>query len=403
MSAAVDTEQARPVDAVSGAEGPSAQTTLTPRDAWSRSRVAIAVLLLLALVSVVIALSVGRVSAGYLNPEAADPSGGRAIAALLADRGVEVTRRVVPEAREDTTLFVAAPDLVDPSALADAIDDIGPTSDVVVVDAGRDLVRQLRDDLDLELRVAGSDDPDERRPACDADVAVAAGVARTGGFRYEAPDATFRCYASGGDATLVIYDRPAAGRVSFLGSGELLTNRRLDEDGNAALALGLLSRHPGVDWVYPRLDELGLEAQEQSLRDLFPERLRWAIVQVFIALLLLALWRGRRLGPIVSEALPVVVRAAEAVEGRARLYEGGDARDRAATVLRAAARDRLVQVLGLSREASRSAVSAAVAERTGAPAVDVELLLYGGPPANDAELVRLASALDSLERRVRTT
>ena len=33
----------------------------------------------------------------------------------------------------------------------------------------------------------------------------------------------------------------------------------------------------------------------------------------------------------------------------------------------------------------------------------VELLLYGGPPGDDAELVRLAAALDSLEREVLTT
>ena len=51
---------------------------------------------------------------------------------------------------------------------------------------------------------------------------------------------------------------------------------------------------------------------------------------------LLALWQARRLGPVVAERLPVVVRAAETVEGRGRLYRARRARDRAAAALRAA-------------------------------------------------------------------
>ena len=74
-------------------------------------------------------------------------------------------------------------------------------------------------------------------------------------------------------------------------------------------------------------------------------------------MLLLALWRARRLGPVVAEPLPVVVRAAETVEGRARLYRRGGARGQAA---RGAARRRPVagsgRALGLPRRADPPAV-----------------------------------------------
>ena len=45
-------------------------------------------------------------------------------------------------------------------------------------------------------------------------------------------------------------------------------------------------------------------------------------------------WRGRRFGPLVVENLPVVVRAGETREGRARLYQRSSARLRAADALR---------------------------------------------------------------------
>jgi hypothetical protein len=131
-----------------------------------------------------------------------------------------------------------------------------------------------------------------------------------------------------------------------------------------------------------------------------------AIVQLGVAVLLIAWWRVRRLGPIVAEPLPVVVRSAEAVEGRARLYRSRRARDRAADALRAGARERLVRPLGLPSSAAQdmsvaAQVAAAVAERTGQPQTAIGLALYGPAPVDDAELVGLADYLDDLEGQVR--
>jgi len=112
--------------------------------------------------------------------------------------------------------------------------------------------------------------------------------------------------------------------------------------------------------------------------------------------------RGRRLGPPVVEPLPVVVRAAEAVEGRSRLYRRAQARDRAAEALRSGALARLVPRLGIDRargaEPPPEAIVAAVASRSGRPEAAVHAVLFGPPPSDDAGLVALADSLDSIVR-----
>ncbi|GDY74619.1 hypothetical protein SAV31267_041040 [Streptomyces avermitilis] len=75
--------------------------------------------------------------------------------------------------------------------------------------------------------------------------------------------------------------------------------------------------------------------------DLLPSGWLWGTLQLFIAAALAALWRARRLGPLVPERLPVAIRASETVEGRARLYRKANARDRAAAALRSTTRTRL--------------------------------------------------------------
>ena len=127
-----------------------------------------------------------------------------------------------------------------------------------------------------------------------------------------------------------------------------------------------------------------------------------AALQLLLAGLLLALWRGRRLGPPVVEPLPVVVRAAEAVEGRSRLYRRAQARDRAAEALRSGALARMVPRLGIDSsgggEPSPEAVVAAVASRSGRSDAAVHAVLFGPPPTDDAGLVALADSLDSIVR-----
>jgi hypothetical protein len=119
---------------------------------------------------------------------------------------------------------------------------------------------------------------------------------------------------------------------------------------------------------------------------------------LFLAAVLYALAQARRLGPPVSEPLPVAVRASETVEGRGRLYRRAKARDSALDTLRTFALQRLRPALGLPPEASLAEVVASVVARTGRPADEVDAILAGATPADDAELVALAHQLDDLVR-----
>ncbi|MCU7824511.1 DUF4350 domain-containing protein, partial [Kitasatospora sp. DSM 101779] len=90
--------------------------------------------------------------------------------------------------------------------------------------------------------------------------------------------------------------------------------------------------------------------------------------------------------------------------GRARLYRRANARGHAADALRRAVRHRLAPVLGVpvaAGEPDPAALCAAAAGRLGRPSADLQALLYGGPPTDDAALLRLSDDLDALERQVR--
>jgi hypothetical protein len=239
-----------------------------------------------------------------------------------------------------------------------------------------------------------------REPGCGLREAAGAGSAFMGGTTFTGPPGSTGCYPYGGRPTLLRYS--AGGRtVTVVGDASFLTNQRLAEDGNAALAVNLAGARPQVVWIVPPDQPPAQDGGGRSFNDLIPGGVKWAVIQLVIAVGVVALWRGRRLGPVVAERLPVVVRAAETVEGRGRLYRARRARDRAALALRAAAADRVTPRLGLSRAATPEEVAAAVAVRTGEDLDRVRSALYGPPPTDDAALVALAGYLDTLERQVR--
>ena len=315
---------------------------------WLAGRGPLAVLLLIVLVGVAAGYVKSREAHGRLDPRAYDPAGSRAIAELLRDQGVAVeltrtTDQAVARADDQSTLLILRPSLLQKPQLA-ALADAG-TERVVLVEPTEDSLAALVPGI----TVAGTAAVEEREPACDLPAARRAGAAETGGVLLEAEpgsDAELAlCYSAGGDPSLVSSRTPER-EVVVWGAADPLTNDRLDEDGNAALAMNLLGQERRLVWYLPTLGD-ALATEQKSPYALMPSWWKWGFLQVAIAVLLLGLWRVRRLGPVVVEPLPVVVRAAETVEGRARLYRRAHARDRAADVLRAAARERLAPMVGL--------------------------------------------------------
>ena len=362
---------------------------------WRRWRFPIVLVVLAVLLSVVLAIIANAPPQRPLDPRDASPVGSRALAQLLRDRGVDVAPVAATALTPDPagTVFVPDPQSLTRAELRSAARDAGTV--VVVAPTGRELRA-----LGLSARPVGGVRERSVDPACSYQPATTAGNVRFAGVTYSAPSAA-TCYAVGDGSGLVVQDAGSAHLVVF-GSAVTFTNSRLDDDGDAALALGVLGQSPRLQWLLPRPPtQPPADQRHRGLLDLLPDRVLWAFAQLVLAVIVLALWRGRRLGPVVVEPLPVTVRATETVRGRARLLRAARARGTAAAALRDATTARLRGLLGLGRDASRDSVAAAAAARTGQPGVDVAELLYGAAPPDDASLVSLAGRLDRLEEEVR--
>ena len=187
--------------------------------------------------------------------------------------------------------------------------------------------------------------------------------------------------------------------MTVVGTADFMTNSGLLKEGNAALAMNLAGTHPRLIWYAPQHSE-GESEGGATISDLIPDHVTWIVLQLCLVVALLAVWKGRRIGPLVAEQLPVVVRASETVEGRGRLYRSRRASDRAAEALRTATLQRMLPRLGLGHDSAPPAVVQAVAERCGLNPQAVAHTLFGPPPATDADLVNLAHELDNIERQV---
>lgn len=369
-------------------ERPGTATGPTLRTAVRSGRGPVLVAVTVAVVVALVALLVGARPGGRLDPRSYTPGGSHALAALLERAGTPV--QVVGDVDQARSVEGATVVVPFPQALTG--DELSALAGLPLLVVGAD--QDSLDALGLDVQAGGAPRPGTVSPGCDLGVAVRAGSVRLGGTSYSATRGS-GCYPAGDGPTLL-----RTGRTTLLGSGDLLTNEHLDEDGNAALALGLLQPATRVLWLLPRGDRAVASGQQRSLHQLLPDWFDVALLQAGVALVLLALWRARRLGRVVVEPLPVVVRAAEAVEGRGRLYRAAKARDRAAESLRAASRDAAARRLGLGATGASAALVEAAADRTGRSAADVEALLYGPVPVDDASLVRLADALSRFDQEV---
>ncbi|WP_162795255.1 DUF4350 domain-containing protein, partial [Nonomuraea lactucae] len=310
----------------------SSPTSPTVRSTWRAARVGVvlAVLVVVTAVAGVLLGSGGR-EARPLDPDDTSLAGSRALAQLLRARGVTVDRVDSVEAAQAKAtgggrlLLITQAGGFDEHRLAAILGDRLIVGDQFGLDVLAPGVRtHLRESRERS-----------REPRCSLPAATAAGSAFIGGPVLTGPRWSTGCYPAGDGWSLVSYPN-ANGTTTVVSSGEFMTNQRLAEDGNAALALNLIGPARAVTWLVeperPPVSELpGPEGK--TMYDLMPESIPWAVRMALVAVLVVAFWRGRRLGPVVTERLPVVVRAAETVEGRGRLYRARRARARAAEAL----------------------------------------------------------------------
>ncbi|TDE36110.1 DUF4350 domain-containing protein [Actinomadura sp. 6K520] len=400
-----------------GAEPPSARQVAGRR--WRSARGVVAVLLAMVVIAVILAALRPSTSPEALDPTSPTQDGSRALAEILRQNGtpVHVARDADDAVRKSAPGTVMLVTRTERLTREDLTRLAGAQVDLVLV---RPTSFALAD-LAPRVRKDGPTFEDADEPGCNLQAAALAGpVALHESETYEVTasvtGAVTTCYGTEFGGPRVVQVRHGAKTVTVLGSTSPLTNRRLTEEGNAALAMNLLGTSTtgpdtagtgtSVVWLVPDIPTEGTAAGQQSLGDLLPFGVKLFIFQLLVAVLLVALWRGRRLGPVVAEALPVVVRSAETVEGRSRLYRAGHARDRASDALRSGARERLVPLLGLPRSSAQDPSAAqeivtAVAYRTPHDETYVGAALYGPEPLDDAGLIALSDVLDDLERQVR--
>ena len=179
---------------------------------------------------------------------------------------------------------------------------------------------------------------------------------------------------------------------------ELVTNKYLDKDDNAALALYATGR--GSEVAFYNAENADSFNSDQQLKP-YPSWLVPLMWQFGLLALVWAFIVGRRQGRIVNEPLPVVAQGTETTVGRAGLYQRARASEHSGRILRTATIIRLGQRLGISPNADATLVAQTVSMACNRTAKEIEYILYGPAPASAVELTQLSQALEQLEEEVK--
>lgn len=368
-----------------------------------RARVLFGVAIAAALAVVLALQSTQRADGQDLSIRNPGPQGAKAAARILAGQGVTVNQT---ESFQETV------------AAARAAGSAGSGRTVLVYDQrgylAPDRLRGLLTETDRlvvvsprlatltglgsTIRQAGVVPGSEQtlQPGCAVADAQAAGkISAEGGFLYTGGTV---CYGAG-DPGRGLYASAENGRLVVVGSTAVISNQFLAADGNAALTLRTLGSRGNLIWYLPGPGDLGGNPAPKSLAELAPAWSAFVAPWLIVVALFAMLWRGRRLGPLVFEPLPVVVKSAETAEGRARLYHGAHDVARAADTLRAGTTVRLAAALRMGAAADSVDVAAAAARHLNSTLPEM-LRILQHRPATEAGLVRWAQDLVRLEKEV---
>lgn len=384
---------------------PATRGLIRKRPQWLTTVIVAALLAAVAMV-VTLLTSGQQGNTGDLDPANPGSSGAQGLATVLRDHGVGVT--IVRSQRE---LLAAAVDGGTTVAITGTDRLSGRTAQAALAHAATaaSLVL-LRPDTDV---TKGMGLPVDSHPASLTGVAAGCRSAAVGAdFRLARADRAYTLTAAGSTATTCFPDRDDGGAamvslpagtgrppVILLGDQGLITNGAILNLDNAAIALHLFGRSDRLIWYVPTLADVS--ASDSTSRSIAPVWFQPGIALAASGVVLLCFWRGRRLGRLVTEPLPVIVRAVETTESRGRMYRRARDRTRALTVLQMATRKRLAAYLGLPASSAISSVAAAAAAVSGRTYQEVLDLLTSPAAPDDSSLLTRANTLTALEKEVR--
>lgn len=379
------------------------QRVLTPTVGATLRRSLFWISLAVVLAIIVLAtIGVAGGSSGGVRLSAANaaPAGARAVVEVLRQQGVrvvetsslEATQRAVND-RANTTLFIADENrFLDSAQLQRAV---SLAAHVVIADAAYSELAAIAPSVSQAGVVTGTLAAD-----CAVRAVENAGSATGGpnGYRVTGDTTGVTACLGSGDKVYSLV-QVNGGSLSLLGATNAVTNEHIAEAGNAALALTLLGHDPTLVWYLPSVDDIATGVPT-DLGSLTPPWLIPVTILLGFVVVAAAVWRGRRLGPLVIENLPVTVRASETMLGRARLYEVSSSRLRALDALRIGTIARLAATCGLGATATVDEIAGAVTGLIDAPTSETARLLVDAVPSTDRELVALSDELRELERAV---
>jgi hypothetical protein len=409
------TAPAGPSDAPAGAKRGASDAAggTGPGGTTASSRRRGRILLVLGAIAIVVILAglviagLSRSAAQTLGATSTTPSGAKALVEVLRRQGVAVdvtstleqTKRAAASSGT-VTVFVSDDQEVLDEAQWRQLGALGRHT--VVAAPGSTALKALAPGV----RQDASGLSGTLAPSCDV-----AALARVRAVTGSGSGYTVHETPAGTTTTVCLPARGAAGAVyglvevergghatSILGASEALENGAISDHDNAAMALTLLGDSPTLVWYLPTIADL--PKGQGTLGTLTPGWVTPSILLLVVATVAAAVWRGRRLGPLVVENLPVVVRATETVEGRARLYERGRSRGHALDQLRIGAIGRLASATGLGSRASVDDVVLRVAALLGVDPRRVHGTLVGGDPVDDRQLMAMSDDLANLELAV---
>lgn len=408
-------EGGRPATGTGEGSTPTARPAPGPTSRLRRLAPWVGLVLATALVA---ALLTAPRSGDLLDPHNPGPDGGMALARVLQQQGVQVdvvagsTGLVDGEVQTGpgtTVLLVhtaylgaeGGPELVASVAEADRLV-------VLVPDPGLDPGEALGVEVDVTWSGGGAVPPDCSDPvAREGDLLSSPDVLLSAGGEDRAQ--VMACYPPGAghnaggarEGAVLTFpataDRPT---LTVAGTTSAWTNAVITEEANAALALRLLGGSERLVWVVPQPADAQLDAAA-SLWEVLPRYLTSWLWLLGAAVLALALWQGRRLGPVVTEPLPAVVHAVETTLSRGRLYRQARDRGHALEAARSGTRRRIAPRLGLPRSTPPERLAQAVADATGRPGPQVRDLLLERAAPDDAALLALLRELRDLEEQLR--
>jgi len=368
-----------------------------------RAGVLFGVAMAAALAVILILQSTPRADGQELSIRNPGPQGGRAASRILAGQGVTVSQtesfqETLAAARQagrdgsgSTVLVYDQRGFLAPERLRRLL---AETDRLVVVSPRLAALTGLGSTIRQAGVVPGSEQT--LQPGCAvADAQAAGGISADGGFLYTGGTV---CYGAGGSGR-GLYASAENGRLVVVGSTAVISNQFLAANGNAALTLRTLGSQGKLIWYLPGPADLGSSPAPKTLAELAPAWSAFVAPWLIVVALLAMLWRGRRLGPLVFEPLPVVVKSAETAEGRARLYHDAHDVARAADILRAGTTVRLAAALRMGAGADSVDVAAAAARHLDSTLPEILRILQHSP-RTEAELVRWAQDLVRLEKEV---